>query len=135
MKRLLTIWLVSLLPLVCSADSVEISTNQLKDLMEQGVLVVDVRTDKEWRETGVIEGSKLLTFFDEKHQSNPKVWQSNLEQTISPDQAVVVICRSGRRSKKVADYLSEAGYAKVYSVDGGIMDWIKNGNATVQPEN
>jgi len=39
---------------------------------------------------------------------------------------VIVICRSGNRTKAVSQFLShEAGYAKVYNVKQGIRGWAK----------
>jgi rhodanese-related sulfurtransferase len=40
------------------------------------------------------------------------------------DKTLVVICRSGHRSLRVADLLAEHGYV-VYSVDGGMRSWRK----------
>ena len=41
---------------------------------------------------------------------------------------MVVICRSGNRTKVVSRFLSDkAGYAKVYNVKDGIRAWAKDG--------
>ena len=37
---------------------------QLKTLIAQGVPVYDIRRPEEWRQTGVVEGSRTLTFVD-----------------------------------------------------------------------
>jgi len=36
----------------------------LQRLPADDAAVVDIRTPEEWRETGAIEGNRLLTFFD-----------------------------------------------------------------------
>ncbi|HTY62871.1 MAG TPA: rhodanese-like domain-containing protein [Acidobacteriota bacterium] len=41
---------------------------------------------------------------------------------IPKDQAVIVYCRSGGRSRSAAAYLSSEGYTKVYDA-GGFMTW------------
>ena len=41
-----------------------LDNGQLKTLLEQGVPIYDIRRPEEWRQTGVIEGSRLLTFVD-----------------------------------------------------------------------
>jgi len=41
-----------------------IDNTQLKELIAQGIPVFDVRRLDEWKQTGVIQGSQLLTFVD-----------------------------------------------------------------------
>ena len=57
--------------------------NNNKILMESGVPLIDIRTEKEWHETGVINQSKLLTFFDKDGNSNVKKWMLELEKIVS----------------------------------------------------
>ena len=54
------------------AEINEVNNNGIKILMESGVPLIDIRTEKEWHETGVINQSKLLTFFDKDGISNVK---------------------------------------------------------------
>ena len=45
---------------------------------------------------------------------------------------MVVICRSGNRTKPVSQFLSQqAGYAKVYNVKSGIKGWLSDKGAVV----
>ena len=46
------------------ADTEKISLDKLKSLMSEGVPLIDIRTAKEWQETGVIKDSHLITFFN-----------------------------------------------------------------------
>ncbi len=41
---------------------------------------------------------------------------------IPKDQAIIVYCRSGGRSRRAAAYLNESGYTKVYDA-GGFLTW------------
>ncbi|MBA2508014.1 MAG: MBL fold metallo-hydrolase [Nocardioidaceae bacterium] len=50
---------------------------------------------------------------------------SRLEQ-IDRDRTVVVVCRSGRRSEQVADYLNQSGFT-AHSLTGGIQQWAEDG--------
>jgi hypothetical protein len=43
-------------------------------------------------------------------------------QRISPDDYVMVVCRSGHRSSEAAALLEKAGFAHVYNVLGGYED-------------
>jgi two-component system CheB/CheR fusion protein len=62
----------------------------------------------------------------------PAAWLEKLAPIAKPDQPVIVICRSGNRTKDVSQLLSQqAGYTKVYNVKSGIKGWIKEGGAVV----
>ena len=41
-----------------------LDNKQLKTMLEQSVPIYDVRRPDEWRQTGIIKGSQLLTFVD-----------------------------------------------------------------------
>ena len=45
---------------------------------------------------------------------------------------IVVHCRSGARSQKVAEFLKEQGYQKVSNVAGGILAWADEIDPSVQ---
>lgn len=119
----------SLLSLAASAaDVIDIDGAQLAALSASGVPVVDIRTAGEWAETGVVPGSRLLTFYDEKGRSDPVAWLAKLRAIAGPDRPVVVICRSGNRTKAVSRLLAgPGGYERVYNVRDGIRAWIGEG--------
>lgn len=52
--------------------------------------------------------------------------------TIGKQSSLFLYCTSGFRSKRVAKFFSEEGFAKVYSLDGGIMAWRKEGMPVVK---
>ena len=47
--------------------------------------------------------------------------------TIARNDDLFFYCTSGFRSKRVAKFFSGKGFAKIYSLDGGIMAWRKAG--------
>jgi len=109
----------------------DIDTAALVALVDKGVKVVDIRRPDEWRETGVIPGSKLLTAFDARGQFNAD-FPSEFEAFVDRDEEVIIICRSGNRSTALSRALAEsAGYTRVYNVSGGIVSWLDRGNQTV----
>lgn len=122
--------LAFLISLSAAAEVIDIDSAELARLSAAGVPVVDVRTGAEWQDTGVLPGSRLLTFFDEQGRSDPAVFLRKLQAIAQPNQPVIVLCRSGNRSRTVAQLLSErAGYAKVYNVKDGVRGWTKEGRA------
>ena len=117
------------------AEINEVNNNKIKILMESGVPLIDIRTEKEWHETGVINQSKLLTFFDKDGNSNVKKWMLELEKIASKKDPVIIICRSGRRSKIVANFLDQKEhYTTVFHETDGIISWIDFKNETVVPD-
>ena len=107
------------------AEIIDIDNTELSKLMAAGVPVIDIRTEPEWAESGVIPGSRLLTFFDERGKADPAAWLDKAKGIAKADQPVIVICRSGNRTRAVSQFLSQqAGYAKVYNVKAGIRPWI-----------
>lgn len=135
MKSLCCSLLVSILMLSpVQAEFIEIDNAHLKTLLEQNVPLVDIRTDPEWTETGIVAGSKLLTFFDANGQYDAQAWLAQLAPIAAKDAPVILICRTGRRTGLVGHFLAEKiGYQKVYNVTGGIREWIDRGNPTVAP--
>src|SRR5690606_41558493 len=53
-----------------------------------------------------------------------------------PDPAaeVLLICQVGKRSQAAAEALRGAGFARVYSVDGGTSAWSREGLPLVRPQ-
>lgn len=116
------------------AEVINLDNAGLKQLIADGVTVVDIRRVDEWQRTGIIEGNRLIALPVNKEGNAYDIgaWWAAFRNVIRPDQPVVIICHSGDRSKSVAGFLDQkAGYAKVYNVTEGIARWIKDGNPTV----
>ena len=128
MYRLFLVCTLMLAACAARADVVDIDNAELAKLAASGVPVIDIRTRPEWEETGIVPGSHLLTFFDERGRANPAAWLERAKEIARPGEPLVVICRSGNRTKALSQFLSQqAGYAKVYNVRNGIVAWGKEG--------
>ncbi len=102
---------------------------QLESLMAQGVPIFDIRRKDEWRQTGVIEGSQLLTFVDSGGRVTPGFLE-RFTSAVGKDDPVILICRTGNRTSTLARHLVEQlGYTHVYNVRDGITRWIRDGLA------
>jgi rhodanese-related sulfurtransferase len=113
------------------AEIIDIENAELASLSASGVPVIDVRTAPEWEESGIVPGSHLLTYFDERGNADPAAWLKKAKTIAKPGDPVIVICRSGNRTRAVSQLLSQqAGYAKVYNVKYGIRGWIKENRPT-----
>ena len=114
------------------ADIVDIDNATLAKLATAGVPVIDIRTRPEWEQTGIVPGSHLLTFFDERGQADPAAWLQKAKAIAKPGDPLIVICRTGNRTKALSQFLSQrVGYAKVYNVRNGIVAWAKEGRPMV----
>jgi len=51
---------------------------------------------------------------------------------IDRDREVVVHCKSGGRSQRIAEFLKQNGYPRVVNVAGGILAWSNEIDPTVQ---
>ncbi len=115
------------------AEVIDANTSEIAHLAADGVTIVDIRRVEEWRETGIIAGSKRLTYSDAQGRVAPE-WAQKMKALARPDQPVVLVCRTGGRSAAAAKLLDEAGYKKVYNAKGGIRSWIDNGLPVVPPD-
>ncbi|MGB0749527.1 MAG: FKBP-type peptidyl-prolyl cis-trans isomerase [Magnetospiraceae bacterium] len=111
-----------------------IENGRLKDLLEDGIPVVDIRTPEEWSDTGVIEGSNLIMAFNQNRKF-VRDFPDQLAEIAGKDAPVILICRTGSRTQAISRLLTEnLGYTKVYNVRDGITHWIDEGNPVVKPE-
>ena len=129
MVRKMLLSLVALfLVLPVRAAVVDIDNTELARLVAAGVPIIDIRTEGEWKETGIVPGSRLFTFFDEKGRADPAAWLRQVQGVATPDQPVIVICRSGNRTKAASQFLArQARYQTVYNVRDGIRAWATEG--------
>lgn len=122
-----------LVSVVAHAEIIDIDNAELVRLQAKGVPVIDIRTPEEWRETGAIKGARLMTFsftsgFDKAG------WLKQEQQVAKPGEPVVLVCRSGRRSKAVADYMeSQSVKGTIYHANGGMNAWKAEGRPVVAP--
>ena len=100
-------------------------------MSRDSLLVVDVRTGREWRATGLPEkamgislaGGGVTSFVD------------TVLEAVDGDRSrpVAMICASGVRSARAADILRQHGFVEVYDIAEGMMGnghgpgWIERG--------
>lgn len=134
MKIKLFIISLLLFATITNAEVKEINNEEIIKLIEDNVPIVDIRRPAEWRDTGVITGSNLLTFFDKKGNYDFEEWLIKFKKIAKEGDPVIIICRSGRRSSAVSKLLNEqANYKNVYNASGGILAWISLKNKIVMP--
>ncbi len=130
-KRLLTLVVLSV---SLFAEFKTIDVPEFEKMQKDGVLVIDIRTASEWKETGIIEGAKKITFFSERGQPLIADWFFELGHLIKDKKTPFIIyCAHASRSKVLGEGLDSMGFEKVYELKGGIENgWIKAGKKTVK---
>ena len=101
-----------------------ISANQMKEFLKQdSVQLVDVRTAEEFCE-GHIENAINIDFFSPDFDFKIAALDNS--------KPLILYCRSGRRSAKSVLKLSDKDYVFIYDLEGGIIQWIFEGNQIVK---
>lgn len=85
--------------------------------------LIDVRTTEEFAE-GHVANSKNICVTEDGFKEKASKLDKN--------QPVYVYCRSGKRSANAAQILKEMGFTEIYDMDGGILNWDKQGLQQVQ---
>ena len=115
------------------ADIVNVTNNQIKELSKNNIPIIDIRRSSEWQQTGVVPKSILLTFFDKKGNYNFDKWYNDLSVKINSDKPIILICRTGRRTRIIAEMMDKKFDNVIYNAKNGITSWIKENNITVKP--
>lgn len=93
----------------------EVTPQEGQRLVEEGALLLDVREANEYAEVHA-RGAQLmpLSSIEEHYES--------LDKT----RDIVVICRSGARSARAAQFLLDRGYHAI-NLEGGTLAWEEQG--------
>ncbi len=117
------------------AEIYEVDNEKIKMLLENSVPLIDIRTEGEWRETGIINNSYLLTFFDNEGNYDFKKWMIEVGEIADENGPVIIMCRSGRRSRIVSNMIiKENNEYLIYHATDGIKSWIESSNRTVKSD-
>ena len=116
------------------AEVIDVDDQEMIKLSNDNIPIVDVRRSSEWDQTGVIPNSILLTFFDEEGNYNFDEWYEKLQLEINVSNPIILICRSGKRSKIIAKMMDKEFDIIIYNAQSGINSWINKKLITVEPQ-
>lgn len=97
-----------------------------EEIVKSGIKIIDIRTAPEWKETGIVENSIPITFFDDQGRYDAAKFIAELDKHVKKDREFALICRTGNRTVAVSDFLSKQGY-KVVNLKGGIKRLMSQG--------
>ena len=114
-----------------SADVSVVNSVELQAMIDSNAIVIDIRRQDEWENTGIIKDSHTATFFDQYGSFNTEEWVAKVSPLLQSDQPVVLICHSGVRSKWVANWLDKnTDTPEVYDATEGVAGWLAQGKPT-----
>ena len=117
------------------ADIVDVNNQQIQELSKNNIPIVDIRRSSEWDQTGIVPKSILLTFFDKEGNYNYDEWYEKLRLEIDEGKPIILICRTGRRTKIIAKMMELKKFDNViYNAKNGIFSWIDEKLITVRPQ-
>ncbi len=102
-----------------------------KFITETKLKIIDIRTEGEWIQTGVIRGSHLITFFDERGNYDIETFLSQLDNVVTKGEKFALICRTGSRTRMISNFLGQKMNYDVVNLQGGLMKLFREG---FQPE-
>ena len=124
----------SLLVLATNMHAEVLKSYPTQEFFKKKTPIVDVRTPSEWKQTGIIKGSIPILFFNEQKKYDVKRFVSELNKRVDTSKPFAILCRTGRRTALIADFLSkEFGYT-VIDLLGGIQE-AKRHNLPIVPYN
>jgi rhodanese-related sulfurtransferase len=97
---------------VKSSLPIEISIDEAYERYQAGDYLLDVRTKQEWDDFHIPE-----TAFIPLNELESRVSE------VPRDKNIVVVCRSGNRSREGRNILLDFGFSSVTSMNGGVSGW------------
>ena len=112
-----------------NAEVIDINNKELSNLIEKKIKIIDVRTQDEWKSTGIIEGSFLVSLLNKNKKFIFEDWFAMFENNFGKNKSIIFICASGIRSNYISHLVKKKNPdLKIYNLKKGINDWIRSGN-------
>ena len=118
--------------ILTAAELINLTTSDVSNKLTENALVIDIRTPQEWQNTGIIPGSHPVKFFDKNGKYDADQWLATVKQLqTSPEQGIILVCRSGGRSGRVGNLLTQKlNMSNVSHLQNGISSWIREKRPT-----
>lgn len=119
--RIIAVVAAFLFPVTTAVAEPDISATDAFEAARAGRLIlVDIRTPEEWRQTGVAPGALRVNFYDPQ---GPQGFAAKLLEAMDGDKTAPIglICRVGNRTTRAQKYLQELGFMQVLNVREGML--------------
>ena len=111
-----------------NAEVIDINNKELSNLIEKEIKIIDVRTQNEWKSTGIIKGSFLVSLLNKNKKFIFEDWFAMFENNFGKNKSIIFICASGVRSNYISHLVKNKNPDLiVYNLKKGINYWIRSG--------
>ena len=117
MKKILLSFLLLSASLFATITNQEVS----QEFLNSKVPIVDIRTPSEWKETGLLQGAIPIMLFDERGNYDLKLFLKQLNDVVDTTKPFAIICRTGSRTKILANFLSKKMNYKIINLKSGMV--------------
>jgi len=95
-------------------------------------LLIDIRREEEWIQSGIIKGALLLSFDSQNKDAFLKDFNKIIKDK---NQKIILYCARANRTKYAGNLLIEDGYLDVFELEGGInYGWLNLGQKSISPQ-
>ncbi|MFA6789144.1 MAG: rhodanese-like domain-containing protein [Arcobacteraceae bacterium] len=136
MKKIVVAFLVTLSSLFAQLDlsnaslyKADIDSKTAYEMQQKGALIIDVRTQREFEFSRPKDAINIPVFYE---KSGQRVFNQDFVEQVdyalkgNHDKEVILICRSGSRTKFASNLLANEGFSNVYNIQQGFTyDWAK----------
>ncbi len=107
---------------------VQASIDAFQSAQQAGAIIIDIRREEEWRETGILEGSHTITAFTKEGRLHPDFQSKFFALVPSTDTPIYLYCRTGNRTTSLGNALvHQVGFSNVTHMSTGIVGWKEAG--------
>lgn len=111
MKKIISLLFVCILITGCAKNFQIIDANKAMELIKNDdTIIIDVRSEEEFKREHI---SKAINI--------PLKDIGNIKY--NKDKIIILYCNVGEKSKEAAKLLVKNGYTRIYSLDGGLLNW------------
>lgn len=114
----------------------DINSKTAYEMQQKGYMIIDVRTIPEYKFSRVPNSKNIPIYHD---RNGERVFNENFLEQIDyavagkTDTPLILICRTGSRTREAANLLAKNGYTNIYNVEKGfVTDWIKTPGLPVE---
>ena len=112
-----------------NAEVININNKELSNLIEKEIKIIDVRTQNEWKSTGIIKGSFLISLLNKNKKFIFNNWYEMFNNKFGKNKSIIFICASGVRSNYISNLVKQKKPDLIiYNLKKGINYWIRSGN-------
>ncbi len=95
--------------------------------LAKDIVLVDIRREEEWKQTGVISGAHLITY------AGAEDFLAKVKPLVGQGQKLALVCRSGNRTSQASRQIASQVDFEIIDVKGGMLRVASEGYVPVAP--